>query len=102
MSLITIENAIVNEIRRNGEVIGYSITPIDGYVLHDKQRDWYNDYDEDGNGIGEVYLGYTALGATCPANYDFAVNPREFYAVPENTVPADQIFGGVNNDHEVM
>lgn len=73
----------------------YRITPNDGYVLHDKSRDWTDLETE------ELKLGYTTGTASCAANYDFTVNPREFYAVPENSVPADQIFGG-GNDHEVM
>lgn len=32
---------------------------------------------------------------------DFVANPREFYTVPESSVPADQIFGGGGNNHEI-
>lgn len=94
-----IENATVKKAIRNGVFASYRVTPNDGYVLHDNERDWYN---TDMETMGEVlYLGYTTGTATCGANYDFTVNPREFYAVPEDSVPADQIFGGVNNDHVV-
>lgn len=77
----------------------YVIYPVDGYVLHDSGRDWTEEDPETGNEI--VVRGYTRGQASCGANYDFATNPREFYAVPESEVPADHIFGG-GNDHEIM
>jgi hypothetical protein len=51
---------------------------------------------------GEIILGYRTSTASCPASYDFTTNPREFYAVLESSIPADQIFGGGNNGHETM
>lgn len=75
----------------------YRITPNNGYVLHDKDLDFTTPEDY------ETYIaGYTTGTCTCAASYDFAVNPREFYAVPADSVPADQIFGGGDNDHETM
>ena len=83
-----------------GVIKSYRITPVDGYVLHDNARDWE---EEDPETLEMVTkLGYTTGTASCGGNYDFTANPREFYAVPADSVPADQIFGGVNNDHEVM
>lgn len=85
---------------RDGVPRSYYITPNAGYVLHDNTRDW-SDFDPDT--MEEVlFLGYTRGTASCAASYDFATNPREFYAVPETDVPADQIFGLPNNEHEVM
>jgi hypothetical protein len=81
----------------------YCITANDGYVLHDNTLDQYEGgFTEDGEPIGELLLGYTTTTCTCAASYDFATNPREFYAVLASDVPVDQIYGGVDNDHEVM
>lgn len=100
------------------DVIGhYRIYPVEGYVLHDKALDWEDAIlDENGNPVmefdpetgapifpTELKLGYTTGSATVPANYDFAANPREFYAVLADSVPDNQIFGGGgNNEHEVL
>ena len=81
----------------------YCITAVDGYVLHDNTLDLYEDgLTEDGEPVGELLLGYSRGTKTCGANYDFTANPREFYAVLESEVPADQIFGGGGGNHEVM
>lgn len=96
-----ITNTTMEKVYVDGVHTVYYITPISGYVLHDQKRDWMEtDFDT----MEETLkLGYTRGTASCAANYDFAANPREFYAVPETDVPADQIFGGGgNNDHEVM
>lgn len=97
-----IENTTMEKgINGEGEHKTYLITPVDGYVLHDKGYDTPVldpiTYEE----TGEIKLGYRTSTASCAASYDFTANPREFYAVPADSVPADQIFGG-GNDHEVM
>lgn len=95
-----IANTIVEKVYRDGVHMVYRVAPIDGYVLHDNTRDWI---DTDPETMEEVLkLGYTTGSTTCPTNYDFTVNPRELYAVPEDSVPADQVFGVGNNNHEVM
>jgi hypothetical protein len=94
-----IENTTMQMRRSDGVATNYTITPVSGFVLHDKGRDWPDEDPETGEET--IKLGFTRGTATCGANYDFTANPREFYAVPENEVPADQIFGG-GNDHEVM
>lgn len=90
----------------NGEDETYRIKAVDGYVLHDKGRDFPatdefgNDaYDENGDLI--MLQGFTRATASCSINYDFEANPREFFTKPESDVPADQIFG-VGNNHEIM
>ena len=95
-----IENALVQKSYRDGVHRSYRITPNAGYVLHDNARDWV---DMNPDTMEETtMLGFTRGTATCGANYDFTANPREFYAVPESEVPADQIFGGnPNGDHVV-
>jgi hypothetical protein len=97
-----IPNTVMQKRLRDGVDYQYRISPAEGYVLHDNVLDSYEDYTEDGEGVGEPILGFTPATSTCAANYDFVANPRQFYAVLRNTVPEDQIFGGVNNDHEVM
>lgn len=80
------------------DVIGhYRIYPASGYVLHDNEYDYHNEED------GFHTIGFTRGSATMGANYDFVANPREFYAIPENELPEfGEIFGGGNNDHEVV
>ena len=106
-----IENTTMQKTFLNGVHRAYTITPNDGYVLHDKN------YDEEVIDpmtlmpTGEIKLGYRPSTASCGYNYDFtttqvtAVNgqivtaygSREFYAIPETEVPADQIYGGEVN-----
>ena len=94
-----IENTTLRELLRDGVLDGWKIKAVDGYVLHDKGRDWPDEDPETGEET--IKLGFTRGVATCGENYDFVANPREFYALPESDVPADQIFGTGNN-HEVM
>lgn len=96
-----IENAttvkgIVDGVHRN-----YRISPNEGYVLHDK-RDDFVEIDPDTE--EEITrLAFFRGMCSCRFDYDFVANPYEFYTVPEDSVPADQIFGGGdNNDHEIM
>ena len=87
----------------------YTIESVEGYVLHDNALDFGALdheiggplFDEDDN---EVMLeGFTGGICTCAAEYDFVDNHRGFYAKLESEVPADQIFGGANNNnHEIM
>lgn len=95
-----IENTTMQKRLLNGVHRTYMITANEGYVLHDKALDFVESWDENGDPI--TTQGYTTATCTCAAAYDFAANPREFYAVPADSVPADQIFGGGDSDHEVM
>lgn len=93
---------------------GYTIRPVAGYVIHDKNRDW-PDINPDTT-EKTLRRGYTTGEASCHVSYDFAVSTisdengqtfeaygaREFAARPVNSVPADQIFGGVENKPEIM
>ena len=94
-----IANTTMTRNFKDGVAMTYSIRPVDGYVLHDKAADWTELDEETGDEITK--LGYTRGEASCAVSYNFVTNPREFYAVPEDSVPADQIFGA-GNDHEVM
>lgn len=97
-----VENATVQKYINDttGAHISYFVTPNEGYVLHDKFRDW-EDIDPITGEPSTYHLGYTRGTATCAPNYDFEANPREFYAVLASSVPADQIFGGGDNP-EIM
>jgi len=85
-------------------LLTYVISPVDGFVIHDKELDM-PEYDENFNETGNVTLGFTGGSiSVAAASYDFEANPREIYAIPRSEVPApeNQIFGGGDNDHEVM
>ena len=108
----TMKKGILNGVHKN-----YQITPLDGYVLHDNTLN-LDVFDDITFEVIGVKFGYSPSShyTTCSANYDFtthtvtaengvsytAYGNRDFFAIPESTVPADQIFGGSNNDHEVM
>lgn len=92
------ENTTMQKVYFNDVHKLYYIYPDSGYVLHVKTRDWPEEDPETGEEI--IKQGFTSGMASCPANYDFTANPLEFFAVPEDSVPADQIFGGGNN-HEI-
>lgn len=96
-----IEHTTMSLSFRDGTPSTYSITPVSGYVIHDKASDW-EDVDPDTGEVIELHRGYCRGTVSCGANYDFTANPREFYAVPADSVPADHIFGGSDNNHEVM
>ena len=96
------ENTIMQESYNDANVLrGYRIAPAEGYVLHSNTLDTPVFDEVTGEETGETILGYRRGWMQVGYNYDFDVNPFEIYAVPEDTVPADQIFGG-GNDHEVM
>jgi hypothetical protein len=85
------------------EVMKYRIYPNEGYVLHDTQYDQPVYDEETGEETGEIKKGYIPYPSfvSCSGRYDFAVNEREFYCVPTDTVPENQIFSNGGN-HEVM
>ena len=128
MAIITKEDVIPslipNTTMKKGFVDGvlkrYEITPINGYVLHNRRDDIFENYDDDGNGIGEPTLMYFASGG-CTVRYDYdftsitagtitdvdgneitvnKVGAYEIFAIPQSSVPADQIYGVGDNDHE--
>ena len=95
-----VTDAEVLKVYREGVHRHYWITPLSGYVLHDKNNDWMHTNPDT---LEETYtLGYARGTCTCHANYDFEENPREFYTVPEDSVPSDQIFGVYDPEHEIM
>ena len=92
-----IENTTMQKRLRNGTHIQYTVTPNDGFVLHDADLDFTNPED-----LEAVVQGYTTGTCSCSASYDFEANPREFFAVLRTSVGEDQIFGGGDSDHEIM
>ena len=126
MSLPVIENTTV-EPRYNGsnELIAYRITPNEGYVIHTTNYDTPVYDEETMTETGEILLGFTSafiqIGYTynfdtvVPGTYTYTdennmsvtipvnkVGRFEIFAIPASIVPENQIFGGNNNDHEVM
>lgn len=77
-----IENTIMQlmiDVDDADRILSYKITPVNGYVLHDKVGDW-KDHDEITGEEVTKQAFYTGM-CTCGANYDFAENPREFFAI---------------------
>lgn len=111
-----IPNTTMQKMLTDGVHKAYRIKPISGYVLHRSILD-IDVYDESYTHIIGIKFGYSPSGVyvTCGANYDFAAHTvidengdtftacgdEAFFARPESTVPADQIFGGGNN-HETI
>lgn len=105
-----IPNTTMTRMLVDGAPKSYQITPIDGYILHDKARDWYDTDPETGLDYPEPTRGYTVGMASCALGYNFdttvtidgytAYGSREFFARPASEVPADQIFG-VPTDTEI-
>ena len=85
-----VENARTEKVLMDGVHRLYRIYPNEGYVLHNNVRDWKHIDPETG---GETfYRGYSTSCSSVPASYDFSENPNELYAVPTDSVPAEQIF----------
>lgn len=102
-----VENTTMELGTENGLAKKYRITPNQGYVMHDNRYDSYNEYDEEGNGMGEPILGYRTSTASCAVrqlvadeNGNIITNIYDFYAVPASSVPRNQIFGKVEQAPE--
>ncbi len=106
-----IPNTTMQKIVNNSNVeLQYVIKPISGYVIHSKTRDWTDTDPVTGAEI--FYRGYGRSSMSVAINYDFnstteidgytAYGNKEIFARPESEVPDNQIFGGGNNNHEVM
>lgn len=81
-----IENTVMTAVHRDGVHMVTRILPMPGFVLHDKAGDWENPETR------EKFEAYYTGICSCGADYDFESNPREFFAVREETVPKEQIF----------
>ena len=86
------DNTEMKEIRNNsGDLTGYDIAPIDGYVLHNSVLDTY-DYDHETQEQGELIShGYSPSSCSVEPNYDFKENPYAIYAVKRDAIGDDGI-----------
>lgn len=86
---------------KNGNIISYRISPMEGYKLHEITLDEEIMDKETLLPTGKIKKGYTRSFVTAGANYDFKKNERDIYAVPQDTVPENQIFNNGGPEHEV-
>lgn len=119
-----VPNTTLLEKLRDGVLYYYEIKAESGYLLHDRDLDIY-DYDDDGNQTELLETWFTGGGTSVRLDYDYTtttqgeykytdengmeitmpvtmIGEREFYTVPSNVVPSDQVLGGGDNDHETM
>ena len=80
-----------NCIISNKAAAGSRITPNEGYLLHDKLYDEPVMDEVIMEETGKVILGFRKSTATVPVNYDFELNPRQFYAVLETEKPSEPV-----------
>lgn len=111
-----IPNTTMQKTLRDGVHRSYVIEPIDGYVLHDAATNEEEINPDTLEPTGRIIFRYASGSASCGASYDFtpvqvtdengvehtAYGTREFFARPASEVPADQIYGGGDKNHEVM
>lgn len=93
-----IENTTMQKRFIDGVFKQYTIKANEGYILHDNTLDTPVYDEETYEETGEIILGFrpSTYTATCAANYDFATNPRGFYAIPESELPEGaEIWGTV-------
>ena len=115
MAVSLIPNTTMQKMYLDGVLRVYRIKPIANYVLHDNTMDFpdinFATMEE------TLKFGYSpsSVYVTCGANYDFSTHTvtdengvsytaygnRDFFAIPESNVPADQIFG-VTDKPEIM
>lgn len=82
---------------RDGVLVGYRINANEGYVFYDTNA---NDVeiDPETNEERPVTYYYTVAGLNPRYNFD----NFSYVAVPRDSVDENYIFGGGDNDHEVM
>lgn len=89
----TMQKMLLNDVHKT-----YTITPSEGYILHDKNYDEIHIDETTGEEI--LVLGFRTATATVAASYDFIANPREFYAILEDELPEGAVIYSSNN-HEI-
>lgn len=94
---ITFPNITVYRKLRDGVHSGYRVNTNDGYVMIDTSIEYNTIIDEVTGEYVDPPQYFRQMH--CPLSYNF--NNFTWVAVPEDSVPADQIFGG-NNEHETM
>ena len=78
-----IPNTICEAREVDGKISSYRISPAEGYKLHEITLDEPIINEETHEETGEIKLGFTKAYVTAGANYDFDLNDREIYAVPD-------------------
>jgi hypothetical protein len=110
-----IPNTIMQKGILNGIHKNYHIYPIANYVLHDNAMDYQDINPETLEETLKFGYSPSSVYVSCGANYDFtphtvtdengntytAYGNRDFFAIPQSDVPADQIFG-VDDEPEIM
>lgn len=96
-----IANTTMREILRDGELYMYELSPISGYLLHNKEIDTVlegieilNEETGEVEIVNKTLLGFVSGSLRCMANYDFTVNPNEFYTILREDAPSDAIIFG--------
>lgn len=89
---ITVERAYVNN-----ELKAYRLTANAGYVMY---RTDANDVTIDPDTLEEIPITYYYRQASM--NVRVPIENWTWVAVPESDAPADNIFGGGDNDHETI
>lgn len=99
----------------NGNDVAYKITPNDGYIMHNKNRDKVT-YDGNGNVILST-PGFTSAPTTCAITYDFTTSiitlengetvivygVNEYFTVLAEDLPEEGIiYGGTTPKPEIM
>lgn len=97
VTAVPMANVTVQKRLRDGVDFQYLISANKGYVLHDNAYDDHPLDESTGMPSSKLAPGYTGATVTVGANYDFAANSRELYAVLRTSVPKDRVFGGVKN-----
>ena len=89
---ITIERRYIDDVHK-----GYRLTANEGYVLHSPSLDVE---------VQDPFTGETRTEQYCYRQWNITVaqpvSTWDWHAVLESSVPANMIFGGGNNDHEIM
>lgn len=105
-----IPNTTMQEVLRDGLLYMYELSPVSGYLIHDKSSDtvledveMYNEETGEFEIVNKTLLGFIGGTTSCLANYDFTTNPREFYTILREDAPPDAVIfgGGGNNNHEI-
>lgn len=94
---IVLDNITIERKYHDGVHKGYRLTANEGYVLHSPSLDAQIEDPMTGETVLEQYYY-----RQCFITVAQPVSTWDWHAVLESSVPADQIFGGGNNDHEVM
>lgn len=90
-------NITISRVLADGVLASYRARTNPGYVMYNPNA---NDTELDPETMEERPVTYYYVIKGLPKTYNFANFP--WVAVPRDSVDENYIFGGVNNDHEVM